>query len=47
MTKGSIQQDITIVNIYASNIGAPKYININKCKGRNKYTNINKHKERN
>ena len=24
--KGIIQQDITIVNIYAPNIGAPKYI---------------------
>ena len=26
MTKGSIQEDITIVNIYAPNIGAPNYI---------------------
>ena len=27
MTKGTIQQeDITLVNIYAPNIGAPKYI---------------------
>ena len=26
MIKGSIQQDITIVNIYAPNIGAPQYI---------------------
>ena len=26
MIKGSIQEDITIVNIYATNIGAPKYI---------------------
>ena len=27
MIKGSIQQeDITIINIYASNIGAPQYI---------------------
>ena len=26
MIKGSIQEDITIVNIYAPNIGAPKYI---------------------
>ena len=26
MIKGSIQEDITIVNIYASNIGAPQYI---------------------
>ena len=26
MIKGSILQDITIVNIYASNIRAPKYI---------------------
>ena len=24
--KGSIQEDITIVNIYAPNIGAPQYI---------------------
>lgn len=27
MIKGSIQDDITIVNICAPNIGAPKYIN--------------------
>lgn len=28
MIKGSIQQeDITLVDMYASNIGAPKYIN--------------------
>ena len=26
MIKGSIQEDIPIVNIYAPNIGAPKYI---------------------
>ena len=26
MFKGSIQEDITIVNIYAPNIGAPQYI---------------------
>ena len=26
MIKGSIQEDIAIVNIYAPNIGAPKYI---------------------
>ena len=26
MIKGSIQEDITIVNIYARNIGAPQYI---------------------
>ena len=26
MTKGSIQEDITIINIYAPNIGAPQYI---------------------
>ena len=26
MIKGSIQEDITIVNIYAPNIGAPQYI---------------------
>ena len=27
MTKGSVQEkDITIINIYASNIGAPQYV---------------------
>ena len=26
MMKGSIQEDITITNIYASNIGAPQYV---------------------
>ena len=26
MTKGSIQEDITIINIYASNIGALPYV---------------------
>ena len=26
MIKGKIQEDITIINIYAPNIGAPKYI---------------------
>ena len=26
MIKGSIQEDITIIKIYASNIGAPQYI---------------------
>ena len=26
MIKGSIQEDITIINIYASNIGAPQYV---------------------
>ena len=37
MTKGSIQEeDITIVNIYAPNIGAPKYIrDSNRHKRRN------------
>ena len=25
-TKGSIQEDITIINIYAPNIGAPQYV---------------------
>lgn len=29
MIKGLIQQDITIINIYAVNRGEPKYININ------------------
>jgi len=26
MIKGSIQEDVTIINIYAPNIGAPQYI---------------------
>ena len=26
MTKGSIQEDITTINIYAPNIGAPQYV---------------------
>ena len=26
MIKGSIQEDITVINIYAPNIGAPQYI---------------------
>ena len=26
MIKGSIQEDITIINIYAPNMGAPQYI---------------------
>ena len=26
MIKGSIEEDVTIVNIYAPNIGAPQYI---------------------
>ena len=26
MIKGSMQEDITIINIYAPNIGAPQYI---------------------
>ena len=26
MVKGSIQEDITIINIYALNIGAPQYV---------------------
>ena len=26
MTKGSTQEDITIINIYAPNIGAPQYV---------------------
>ena len=26
MIKGSIQEDITIVNIYTPNVGAPQYI---------------------
>ena len=36
MIKGSVQEeDITIVNIYAHNIGAPQYINTNRQKRRN------------
>ena len=36
MIKGSIQEkDITIVNVYAPNIGAPQYINTNTHKRRN------------
>ena len=36
MTKGSIQgKGFTLINIYAPNIGAPKYINTNRHKGRN------------
>ena len=36
MLKESIQEeDITIVNIYAHNIGAPQYINTNRQKRRN------------
>ena len=26
MSKGSIQEDITIINIYAPNIGIPQYV---------------------
>ena len=36
MIKGSTQEeDITIVNIYAPNIGAPQYINTSRHKRRN------------
>ena len=28
MIKGSIQEDITIINIYAPNIGAPQYVRL-------------------
>ena len=28
MIKGSIQEDVTTVNIYAPNIGAPQYIRL-------------------
>ena len=44
MIKGSIQEeDITIVNIYAPNIGAPQYIrqNINRLKRRNQQQHNN------
>ena len=29
MIKGSIQEDITVINIYAPNIGAPQYVKAN------------------
>ena len=36
MIKGSLQEeDITVINICIPNIGAPKYINTNRHKGRN------------
>ena len=36
MIKGSLQEeDITVINICILNIGAPKYINTNRHKGRN------------
>ena len=37
MIKGSIQQEVTIIVIYASNMGVPKYIkgNIHRHKGKN------------
>ena len=28
MIKGSIQEDVTTINIYAPNIGAPQYIKL-------------------
>ena len=28
MIKGSIQEDITIINIYATNVGAPQYVKL-------------------
>ena len=41
MIKGSIQEDVTAVNIYASNIGAPKYIKqILTDKGRNRQSHF-------
>ena len=32
MIKGSIQEDITIINIYVPNIGAPQYVKANADK---------------
>ena len=39
MIKGSIQEDITIVNIYAPNIGTPQYIRqmLTAIKGKKTY----------
>ena len=33
MIKGSIQEDITSINIYAPNIGAPQYVRQTSMKG--------------
>lgn len=36
MIKGTIHpKDIIFINIYAPNLGAPKYINTNRTKGKN------------
>ena len=42
MIKGSIQEDITIVNIYAPNVGAPQYITqmLAAIKGKNNSNTI-------
>ena len=32
MIKGSIQEDITIINLYEPNIGAPQYVKANDNK---------------
>ena len=32
MINGSIQEDITVINIYAPNIGAPQYVKANANK---------------
>ena len=42
MIKGSIQEDITIINIYAPNIGAPQYVRqmLTSMKGENNKNTI-------
>ena len=35
MIKGSIQEDVTIINIYSPNTGAPQYTKANSHKVRN------------
>ena len=42
MIKGSTQEDITIINIYAANIGAPQYIRqmLRTIKGENNSNTI-------
>ena len=38
MIKGSIQEDITIINIYAPNVGAPQYVRQVLTSGKGKLT---------
>ena len=40
MIKGSIQEDITIINIYAPNIGAPQYVRQMLTSMKGEITNI-------